>query len=77
MSQAPNLHFARQLLNAVKCDLTELTARSTSFTIAVSSLLDNKFFLCARARITRVLSPKGVVAVFWRCSQRFLSVGVS
>ena len=40
MSEAPNLHFARQLLNAVKCNLTELTTRSTSFTFAVSGLLD-------------------------------------
>ena len=40
MSQAPNLHFARQLLNAVKCNLTDLTTRSTSFSFTVSSLLD-------------------------------------
>ena len=38
MPQAPNLHFARQLLDTVKCNLTEFTTESTSLASEVSGV---------------------------------------
>ena len=52
MSRAPNLHFARQLLNAVKYNLTELTTRSTSFTL--------QFVIYARAKIPVLLCHRAL-----------------
>ena len=60
------------IYNAGKCNLTELTTRSTSFTSVASGLL-----LCTCARIPRALEPQSIVAFGWRFSQRFSRVSVS
>ena len=58
MFQAPNLHFARQLLNAIKCNLMELTTRSTSQPLCGQRHLNTHMHqdsMCS--------SPEGVVAL--------------
>ena len=49
--------------NAVKCNLMELTTRSTSFAFVVSGLLDMR--MCQDSSCS-----------YWRFSQRFVSVSV-
>ena len=58
MFQAPNVHFARQLLNVIKCNLMELTTRSTSHPFCGQRHLNMRMHqdsMCS--------SPEGVVAL--------------
>ena len=61
----------QHLLNAVKCNLTELTTRSTSLTSAVSGC-----YVCACARIPRALAPQRMVSFGWRFFVSVSSISV-
>ena len=67
------IHWRQKLfLNAVKCNLTELTTRSTSLTSAVSG-----WYICVCATGFLVLLRQSIVAFRWRFSHRFSSIRVS
>ena len=70
------LCWLRQCLSPTrssKCNLTELTTRCTSLTSGVSGVDTG---VCACARISQVLGPKGIVDVL-HFSQHFLGHGNS